>query len=900
MPAASHLGTWHVQQVRDHSTRRSGRGLAPVAAQLAGIAKHLGALDLDGLALARPVAGELLDELEAELRRRGVLTFDALLAEASGLLSERPDVASLVRRDIDQLLVDEFQDTDRRQCAIVGAVALDGPAEERPGLFIVGDPKQSIYGWRSADLAAYEGFVARACAAGGTKHVLAVNHRSAPAILDEVQRVIAPVMVREEAVQPEFQRLVPSPAKKDDGGFAAGRFAPVEYWVSALWDPEAGAARRTGAAEATALEARALARDLRRLRVEHGVSFSDVGLLFRSRGDWDVYLGALREAGVPFAVEGDRSYFRRREIIDAAAWVRCVLDPGDVLALLAVLRSAPVGVPDAALVPLWARELPGLVARLPSERAAEEIRVRVEEVGASLPVDVPGLERVSGWSTSLLAALEAIAALRHDFDEEPADVFVERLRVAVLLEATEAARYLGAWRVANLDRFFRDLSADLSEGIPAGDVLRRLRHAVAEEEPTEEGQPRDLAPDAVNVLTLHGAKGLDFEHVYLMQLHKGPAPQTPDSAFAETRDGEPEYRLFGWPTLGWDRIDAERERTAAAERVRTLYVGMTRARRRLVVAGVWPELQTQSRDAQHVALLTQRDPAPPEPLAARMAELAASGLDRIDAAGARWVFPALDTDLSSAALTFEAAPLPVVETVRAESASLRTAAIAAERRMTRPLGRAASAEARSDDEEAHPYRGGTDALDGDQARWVGTAIHRVLETWDLAAETESEIARQREGLVDVLRPLVPPPRLAPCVTAAAELLEAIGRGSLLARLQAARGDVVARELPLLAAPEGEAGAIWFVVGTIDLLLREGTGYVVVDYKTDRLADDAALEARADAYAAQGEVYARAVREAFDLAESPRFELWFLAHDRCVVAPGRAVSAAPRQLSLTLD
>ena len=81
---------------------------------------------------------------------------------------------------------------------------------------------------------------------------------------------------------------------------------------------KAKASRMGSASEAARSEARALAADLVALRRERGVAWSSVGVLFRSRGDWDVYLTALREAGVPFSVEGDRSYYRRREIIDAA------------------------------------------------------------------------------------------------------------------------------------------------------------------------------------------------------------------------------------------------------------------------------------------------------------------------------------------------------------------------------------------------------------------------------------------------------------------------------------------------------------------------------------------------------------------------------------------------------
>ena len=142
-----------------------------------------------------------------------------------------------MRRGLRQLLVDEFQDTDRVQCDLVGYLAM-GDDGRRPGLFLVGDPKQSIYGWRNADLAAYEAFVGQVREAGGQVHALVVNHRSAPPVLDEVARLVGPVMEETPGLQPRFEPLLPSPANAEAPGFADGERAPVEHWVS--WSFDAG------------------------------------------------------------------------------------------------------------------------------------------------------------------------------------------------------------------------------------------------------------------------------------------------------------------------------------------------------------------------------------------------------------------------------------------------------------------------------------------------------------------------------------------------------------------------------------------------------------------------------------------------------------------------------------
>jgi ATP-dependent exoDNAse (exonuclease V) beta subunit len=114
-----------------------------------------------------------------------------------------------------------------------------------------------------------------------------------------------------------------------------------------------------------------------------------------------------------------------------------------------------------------------------------------------------------------------------------------------------------------------------------------------------------------------------------------------------------------------------------------------------------------------------------------------------------------------------------------------------------------------------------------------------------------------------------------------------------------REHVVARELPLLLAPEPQDDALGFVAGAIDLVHRdpETGGWVIVDYKTDAVPSGVSLEAHAQGYARQAAIYGRALGEGLGLAEAPRVELWFLDADRRVTLPGTL--AAPAQLSLTL-
>jgi ATP-dependent helicase/nuclease subunit A len=873
--------------------------LATLASALWGDVEYLCELDAHRLDLGRRALAPLLAEAAEALRVRGLLGYDALVRGAAQLLEVDAGVCSRERAQIDQLLVDEFQDTDALQCAIVAALGLGASSKEGPGLFLVGDPKQSIYGWRGADLGAYDAFVARVVAEGGQRRALCVNHRSLQAILDEVERVIRPAMHEQHGVQPCFQPLVADRAGEDHQGAPA----PVEYWVSRkLRERDDELATRKP--EATTLEARALARDVARLLREEGVEPRNVGILLRGFGDVEACLSALREADVPYAVARDRSYYRRREVIDASCLVRCVVDPADTLAFVAFLRSSAVGVPDAALLPLWRQQLPSLVSRLPrdAERTLGEIRRAVKTAAREIPSDVPGIETVSGWEHALLFALEAVCALRLSFESDSSDVFVERLRAALLFEAIESARPLGAFRVANLERFFRELAAALADGGDATEVLRQLRRNAREGRDAEEARPLESAEQAVQVMTIHKAKGLAFHHTYVVQLHKesggrgfvAPPPR------AVAHEGLIELRLLGETSPGFRRMEAREKESAEAEEVRTLYVAMTRARDRLVLAGLWPEEDSStSVEKSPLAFLRERDGGVP-PLDDVMRELrdTARG-DRAERNGALWIFPALH-ESATAMAPAESDADAASAAARAGNAEVDARRIAgwragAARRQARRLGAPASQAAHEAMRELFESR--REAERGDNARAtrperagfgraiataVGSAVHRALELLDLEAAPAEALAGARETVEATLKTQLVGDELAKARERADEILERFQSGALLGRLRELGPRILARELPVLLPPtDASDGPVGYLAGAIDLVYLDPVTDepVVADYKTDGVETQAEIDELCARYALQGAQYVRAVREAFGLARDPRFELWFLQAGR---------------------
>ncbi len=843
------------------------------------------ALDLRRFDLARQALGPLVEQIRYRLERAGVLTFDDLLDRATDLLQRSPPVRRRLRREIRQLLVDEFQDTDRRQCDLLAALALGEDEGPRPGLFIVGDPKQSIYAWRRADLAAYEDFLARMAAAGGESALLSVNFRSVPAVLAEVERAVAPIMLAEAGVQPRFEPLTPGPALAASAGFRRRERHPVEHWLS--WDPTAlPRPDATKADPANAVEAAAIAADIRDLHDAEGVPWGSFAILLKARGALEVYLDALRRAGVPYAVQKDRSYYRRREIIDLACAVRAILDPADLLALVAFLRSPLVGVPDAAWIPLWRAGFAAAMADLVGPDGVATVDRTVAAASAELPAAVPGLGALVDWPIALAEAVRAVARLRADFRRLPAAGWVERLRAWLLPEPLAASRFLGRFGLANVERLLTRLERELDEESDPHRALTRLRQAVEEEKEAEDARPPDAGSDAVAVMTIHAAKGLEFDQVYLAQIQRGN--RETDAAASDILDGVAghgrELRLFGAPSPGYLAADRHRRRLRDAEAVRLLYVAMTRARHRLVVCGSWketPQPLDLARAKTFLDLLALRHPG-------NLADLG-SGAEVVDASAVPWRFAArwatAGGRASSADRPRDAAPAERPAQAPAAIAPAQRDA-ARERAGSLRLGRAAAlaltGEMHVEAADA-PGEGPSRSL----ALALGVALHRALELEELAERAPDAWRRAAESAFDSE---LPGATLRDRSRLGSEL-ERLAASPLLAELRALRPAVLARELPLLAqaaAPSAASGssraiALDGIVGTLDLLYRDpATGEVVVaDFKSDEIAAGAAPAGIAGIvarYRPQLELYGRAVESAMALDRPPRLELWLLAAD----------------------
>ncbi|HZO08602.1 MAG TPA: ATP-dependent DNA helicase, partial [Myxococcota bacterium] len=453
------------------------------------------------------------------LAERGALDFGDLIVRSFKLLHERPHVRERTARRFRHVLVDEYQDTNFAQGMLLRLLV-----EDHSNVTVVGDDDQAIYRFRGAsqkNLLEFERELPDV-----TTVKLERNFRSGRRILDAATAVVAPIEARVE---------------KKLTGASGGR---VRFW---------SCSSERAQAQAVAAEADRL--------IEGGVAPEEIAVLVRSvKSEGAVVAAALEERAIPFRTLGAAAYFQRAEVRDVLAWLRALADPGDSGAVVRALSRPPIelrSVDVARLTQLARRrklDMPSAVAAaLEGPQLSEEGRDRARAF----------LRLYRSASTAfedrrpdafVMRLIERIGLRRQQVFATHADT-VERLRnIAKLPELATA--YMRREPQATAREFARYLAAVAESG---------LREDEAVEQPST---------SAVPVMTMHAAKGLEFDHVFVLGLSAGAMP----GPFRAPNGDVPDELLK-------ERLELESPRAEhEAEMRRLLHVAMTRARKGLVLA----------------------------------------------------------------------------------------------------------------------------------------------------------------------------------------------------------------------------------------------------------------------------------------------------------------------------
>ncbi len=744
---------------------------------------------------------------EAAKAETGALDFADLELRALRLLEGDAEVRESVRGRYRQVMVDEYQDVNPVQERIIRLVS-------RPGeRFVVGDLKQSIYGFRHARPALLRALADEVGPEGRIE--LRENFRSSPALVAFANRVFSDLFRDADLV--EYAGMVPTRPETPGG---------VETIVSEGDD----------AAEYREREAAAVAARIRGLVDGGACRFRDVAVLFRSLGAVKVFERALEGRGVPYYVVKGHGFFSAREIVDLSRFLAVVVNPRDEIAFAAALRSPFGGLSDDGLLVLAeARPPAGVLADLldspegvrglsADDRAAwcafaERLRLLRRLAGAAPPAEVvEEALRLTGYGTAVYGFPGG------------------RRRAANFRKAVALAESLGG--AGGLPRFIEALAEF------------RVREAKETEAPTG-GEEEDV----VRLLTIHAAKGLEFPVVFLPDLSRRPPSPSPAVLLGPAGLGAKVRFAAGEkprPTAAYEAAQAERERREEEEARRLLYVAVTRARDRLILAARAGDPEPRSFRAllgAHFEAVSATGPGgevPAPPRASLLSRHAAA----LDAGGPVPGAAAADRAFVDALCVRAATPPPEPDGTHYENtvSELLLYADCPVRHRYRfiygvPEIRAGGA-AEGDGETPSAEGGGHDEL---PPRETGIVLHEVLRDHDPDSGSAAALARERARAV--LRR-----DDGEVAAAAARMAEAFWGSAIGSEIRSAGPSRAWREVSFLARlrPDREGPGL-ILRGKIDLLYARADGTLrIVDYKTGG--------APASKYRLQVAAYARALRE----------------------------------------
>ncbi len=762
--------------------------------------------------------GGFVEAYQREKARRGVLDFQDLLTLARDLLRDRPDVRRHFKRSFDRILLDEFQDTDPLQCEIAFFLAekTEGRAgawddvELEPGkLFVVGDPKQSIYRFRRADIETYER--AREIIRGvGDVLELVENFRTRPAIIAGVNTVFGPLM-RPAGDGPSHQaEYAALSAFRPDDEHGPG---------TVLLDLAGALPEKPTAPQVRAAEARAVAGFLKRVRGSddyrvydrargewRAPELKDVAILFRTMTSLDDYEDALARYEIDYRIAGGKRFYVRSEILELITVLSAIEDPHNTAAVVGALRSPFFGISD------------------------DDIVIHRHRTGSLSYLDDDGGVSVVRDSFGVLRKLHT------DRESDRVASLIERLFERTkgpelfLLKPSGEQRHANLMKVAELAD-----ALERGEHVSFGGFVRWLRET-SQLAPEESESPlSEEGDDFVRLMTVHKAKGLEFPITVLADLsnyRKRSEQIVVDRALGRLDIG------FGssdgrFATATYDEASRVEDERREAEVTRLLYVAMTRARD--LVAIPWADPDPS---AAVSGLLPRLQP---------LMELAETGsVARLDAA---------ELDPGEAVRPPGRLRAAEILTAGDDGADARAKRDDWRRSMERVL------------EDGHrppdfmtPSAGDYDpSLSGppvtDPARpdlafagvSFGTLVHDVFEAVPLPGATP-------EFVRDLVRSLAASRGAGDgAADAAAEL---VLRGLATDVMRRAAGAARAwKEVPVVVAVDDG-----LLEGTIDLLFEDGDGLVIVDYKTN-IPGEGGVGALAAHYAPQMRHYASAVRTA---------------------------------------
>jgi len=769
-----------------------------------------------------------VEHFRNDLKQRGLLSFDDLLVSARNLLRDHPEVREELKKSFDVFLVDEFQDTDPLQGEILFYLAEKFGNKEKewrkiildPGrLFVVGDPKQSIYLFRGADMAAFDEFCHLLLDQGALKTQLTTNFRSSTSLLDPVNRLFSSIMLEEPFVQPVYTPL--------QSGKPGGPSNTVSV-VQIKKDPQ----KKAKASDYRRSEAHFIADWIKaRSKEESGLprfNYRDCALLFRSANAFEEYIEVFKAEGIPYMAEGEKFFYQTLEVTGFLNFLSSIADHRDKLALVGVLRSPFGGCTDQEVLELHKE---GTLDYLASPA------IHTEKIGR------------------LYSQLERFSNLAQIY---PVEWLIEAVfQETWVLEWVQQTRF-GEQAHANILKI-KFLAQKWSQDNPLTlkDFVARFKKYREDEKEEGENPLSDVNYNAIKLMTIHKAKGLEFPVVFLPNLSAAKANAgTRKTLLRDWRSGKVGLRL---PKTGKSNsqmvlLEVEQKRKEEAEEIRIFYVSSTRPKENLFY--LVREDQTSSSVFSSLlkagGILGGETPTgySVHSVPWKESKPAWSSHPKRELLPPSWDPKKLNLAFSKAQSEWE-------------------------KYHDRPLFLSPTVEmtTHKKEEDYEKWR----VLEEDQEKRdpraikIGLVCHRVLEEWDFKMKkVDSKLLRTEVIDYGRLFELIPNNKESLSILKeAGDILESFLQSPKYQFLSTSK--IIGKEVPFLYERKNKKDGI-LMRGIIDLIYEKEGVTIISDYKTNRVSPGGLKEA-ANSYRIQGDIYKTALQKSRGI--KAKFELIFL-------------------------
>jgi ATP-dependent helicase/nuclease subunit A len=511
---------------------------------------------------------------------KGLLNFQDLLLKAAALLADKPKIREYFRHRFTRLLVDEFQDTDPIQAQVMMFLTANDPTETdwqrcRPvpgSLFVVGDPKQSIYRFRRADIVTYNKVKEIIVNNGGKIVLLQANFRSAAPLIDWINRTFEKSFSSSESPEsPAYVTLLPGPQAGEvcQQPHLQCLQIPLDVPTDQICEYEATLVAR---AILDAINDNGVPPESRTAsgRVDaRPAQPRDFLIITRYTKNLGVYSRKLQEAGIPHQVVGGNAVNQSRELSMLHVCLAAVVQPDNPVALVAALRSELFGISDSALYDF--KQKGGSFS-----------------FASSIPTGLADAD-----AAALSDAFERLRKYSVWFNIMPSVAAAEKVAADLGLAVLSAAEPDGNSRAGSFLKAFELLRAVHYDLWAATDLVDYLAQILQGEE-VHDGLPAlPQETSAVQVMNLHKAKGLEAPFVFLAD-PTGEINHGTDLYIDRSGDEVKGYMVIRGPTAGfagpvlgmpqqWNTLKAQEKRFRDAESTRLFYVAATRAGKQLTI-----------------------------------------------------------------------------------------------------------------------------------------------------------------------------------------------------------------------------------------------------------------------------------------------------------------------------